>query len=275
MDMPIRLIAMDMDGTLLEEDHITVSPRNIAAIRAAHDRGVKIALASGRSWSLLTGVAGQLRCVDYALTANGASVMDVATGERFFSRPMPNVQALVIAGLLQDRGIPFEIYCGGKNYALAADRALIHRYNLPIYADYFETVTTFVDDLAQGLAGRDVEKFNCFYVPPEIREETVAAIRCTGPVEVANAYGLNLEFAAGAVSKGEGLKALCARLGLEAGEIMAFGDAGNDLEMLSFAGWSFAMENGSGEAKAHAKYLAPANTDDGVGKVIEKYLLEL
>ena len=76
------------------------------------------------------------------------------------------------------------------------------------------------------------------------------------------------------MSKGAALQALCAKLDLGPGEVMAFGDAGNDLEMLSWAGWSFAMENGTDEAKAAARYLAPANVDAGVGRMVEKYVLE-
>jgi len=71
----------------------------------------------------------------------------------------------------------------------------------------------------------------------------------------------------------EGLRALGAHLGLVPEQVMAFGDAGNDLEMLDFAGWSFAMANGSDEAKAHARYPAPANTEAGVGQMVEKYVL--
>lgn len=272
--MDIKLIALDMDGTLLDDDHVTVPRRNVEALRSAHDRGVKIALASGRSWSLLAGAVEQLECVDYGLCANGALVLDGATGETLYSRAMPNRQALAIIGILQAHKIPFEVYCQGKNYVRLADKALVRHNNPPSYVDFFEQVTTYPADLAVALAGREVEKFNCFAVPVDKRESIEAAVRATGPVEVANAFGLNMEFALGGVTKGSGLGALCARLGLEAGQVMAFGDAGNDLEMLAFAGWSFAMANGSETAKACARYLAPANIEAGVGQMVEKYVLE-
>lgn len=271
--MDIRLIALDLDGTLLDHDHVTVPRRNIDALRSAHDRGVKIALASGRSWSLLAGAVEQLGCVDYGLCANGALVLEGATGRVLHSHAMPNAQALAIIDILQAEGIPFEVYCQGKNYVRLADKDLVRRHNLPSYADFFEQVTTYPVDLAQALAGREVEKFNCFTVPSDKREAIEAAVRATGPVEVANAFGLNMEFGLGGVTKGEGLQALCAHLGLGPEQVMAFGDAGNDLEMLTFAGWSFAMANGSAEAKARAKYPAPANTEAGVGQMVEKYVL--
>ncbi len=272
--MAIKLIALDLDGTLLDNDHVTVPRRNVEALCAAHNKGVKIALASGRSWSLLAGAVEQLGCVDYGLCANGALVLDGETGAVLHSRAMPNSQALAIIDILQSEGIPFEVYCQGKNYVRLADKDLVRHNNPSTYVAFFEQVTTYPQDLAVALAGREVEKFNCFSVPEDKRERIETAVRSIGPVEVANSFGLNLEFGLGGVTKGEGLQALCAHLGLAPEEVMAFGDAGNDLEMLSFAGWSFAMANGSEAAKACAKYLAPANGEAGVGQMVEKYVLE-
>lgn len=272
--MSIKLIAMDMDGTLLADDHVTVPARNIAALRAARDRGAKLAIASGRSWSLLAGAVEQLGGLDYALTANGAAVWDVAAGETVYRHLMPNAQAAAIIAILHREGIPFEVYCDGQNYVRAADRLLVRRHNMAGYSEFFEAHTRFADDLIAVLAGRDVEKFNLFYVPPEKRPALEAAVRATGAVELANSFGDNLEFAVGGASKGRALRALAHHLGLTAEAVMAFGDAGNDLEMLSWAGWSFAMENGTAEAKAAARYQAPANMEAGVGQMVEKYILE-
>lgn len=272
--MDIRLIALDLDGTLLDDDHVTIPRRNVDALRTAHDRGVKIALASGRSWSLLAGAVEQLGCVDYGLCANGALVLEGATGRVLHSHAMPNAQALAIIDILQAEGIPFEVYCQGKNYVRLADKVQVRHNNPPSYVEFFEQVTTYPADLAQALAGREVEKFNCFAVPPAKRGGIEAAVRATGPVEVVSSFGLNMEFAMGGATKGEGLRALCAHLGLVPEQVMAFGDAGNDLEMLDFAGWSFAMANGTAEAKAHARHLAPANSEAGVGQMVEKYVLD-
>ena len=77
----IRLICLDMDGTLLDDDHATVPARNIRALRAASEQGAAVAIASGRGWSLLREVADQVEVVRYAVLSNGAAVLDVATGE--------------------------------------------------------------------------------------------------------------------------------------------------------------------------------------------------
>lgn len=271
--MSIKLIAVDMDGTLLDDDHVTIPEKNITVLRAARDRGVKVALASGRTWSLLTGAAEQLGGLDYALMSNGGAVREIATGRSVYENAMANAQALSIIALLHQEGIPFEVYCQGQNYVRAADKLLVRRYNMEGYSDFFEAHTVYPPDLETALAGRDVEKFNLFYVPREKRSMLEAAVRRTGPVALANSFGENLEFGVGGANKGVALQALCAYLGLSPEEVMAFGDAGNDLEMLTWAGWSFAMANGTPQAKAAARYEAPANTEGGVGQMVEKYVL--
>ena len=80
----IRLICLDMDGTLLDDDHATVPARNVRALRAAAARGAAVAIASGRAWSLLREAADQVGAVRYAVQSNGAAVLDVETGEGLY-----------------------------------------------------------------------------------------------------------------------------------------------------------------------------------------------
>ena len=90
---------------------------------------------------------------------------------------------------------------------------------------------------------------------------------------VTTSFGENMELTAPGVNKGSAVQALCARLGLGPDQVMAFGDAGNDLELLGWAGWSFAMGNASDEAKAVAHYTTGTNREGGVGMAVEQYLL--
>ena len=83
-----------------------------------------------------------------------------------------------------------------------------------------------------------------------------------------------MELTAPGVNKGSAVQALCARLGLAPEQVMAFGDAGNDLELLRWAGWSFAMGNASDEAKAAARYVTGSNTEAGVAMAVERYFLD-
>ena len=273
--MTIKLIVTDMDGTLLDEDHATVPRRNIAALRQARERGVKLALASGRTWSILRDAAEQLGGVDYAILANGASILDCATGEYIYESGFPNPQAVALIEGLVREDLPFEVYCRGQNYLRTTDVGRLKDALLsPRFAEvYLKQGVVLTPDLAAALAGRSMEKINLFYAPPERREALREMALKTGPVEVSNALEGNMEFNYGGVSKGVALAALAARLGFAPGEVMAFGDAGNDLTMLRWAGWSFAMANATEAAKAAAKRQTASNREAGVGQAVEKYIL--
>ena len=265
----IRLICLDMDGTLLDDDHATVPPRNVAALRAAAERGAAVTIASGRAWSLLRAVDAQIGVTRYAVLSNGAAVLDVTTGEWLYRRPMdPNARRTILT-LLLDWGLPFEVYCEGENY-IQADRTeqVVGSALSPEFAQVLRSVSHFPEDLNAALEGKAVEKIHIFHVPPERRQELLDVVEACGPLAVTTSFGENMELTAPGVNKGSAVQALCARLGLEPNQVMAFGDAGNDLELLGWAGWSFAMGNASDEAKAVAHYTTGTNREGGVGMAV-------
>ena len=270
----IRLICLDMDGTLLDDDHATVPPRNVAALRAAAERGAAVTIASGRAWSLLRAVDAQIGVTRYAVLSNGAAVLDVATGEWIYRRPMDPAARRTILTLLLDWGLPFEVYCEGENY-IQADRTeqVVGNALSPEFAQVLRTCSHFPEDLNAALEGKAVEKIHIFRVPPERRQELLDVVEDCGPLAVTTSFGENMELTAPGVNKGSAVQALCARLGLGPDQVMAFGDAGNDLELLGWAGWSFAMGNASDEAKAVAHYTTGTNREGGVGMAVEQYLL--
>ncbi len=270
----IRLICLDMDGTLLDDDHATVPPRNVAALRAASERGAAVTIASGRAWSLLQGVNAQLGVTRYAVLSNGAAVLDVKTGEWLYRRPLDPDARRTILTLLLDWGLPFEVYCEGENY-IQRDRAeqVIGSALSPEFAQVLRTCSHFPEDLNAALEGKDVEKIHIFRMPPERRQALLDAAEVWGPLAVTTSFGENMELTAPGVNKGTAVQALCARLGLGPEQVMAFGDAGNDLELLRWSGWSFAMGNASAEAKAAARHLTGTNREGGVGMAVEQYLL--
>lgn len=271
----IRLICLDMDGTLLDDDHATVPPRNVAALRAASERGAAVAIASGRAWALLQGVHAQIGVTRYAVLSNGAAVLDIASGEWIYRRPMDPSARRTILTLLLDWGLPFEVYCEGENY-IQHDRTeqVVSSALSPEFSQVLRTCSHFPEDLNAALEGKDVEKIHIFHVPPERRQELLDAVAACGPLAVTTSFGENMELTAPGVNKGSAVQALCARLGLAPEQVMAFGDAGNDLELLRWAGWSFAMGNASDEAKAAARYVTGSNTEAGVAMAVERYFLD-
>jgi len=274
--LDIKLIALDMDGTLLDTDHATIPRRNLDALRKAAAGGVKIAIASGRSWSLIRETARALGPVRYGITANGAYTIDAATGEAMAEFPMDRDQCAQVIQILRRHGLPYELYFGAENYVQHSDLAGSENFILSkAFQDVFMRNATWVDDMLEPLKTKNPEKFDVFYVPPERRAQVLADLAAAGPMGYAGALETNLELTAAGVNKGAALTALAARLGLDREEVMAFGDADNDLEMLSWAGWSFAMGNGVPAAKEAARFVTGTNHEGGVGMAVEKYVLGL
>lgn len=274
MNRDIRLIALDMDGTLLDADHHTIPQRNIDALRAAADRGVHIAIASGRSWSLLREHAQVLGCVDMAITANGAYALDTRRGETLASFPMDAQQCVEIIHILRRWGLSYELYIGADNYM---DQGELEKASglgfSPLFMEMFRRNTTLVPDVAPVAAQGQPGKFDIFYVPPAPRSQVTEELAATGPLVFTSPLGDNMELNAPGVHKGRALAAMAKKLGLGPGQVMAFGDADNDVEMLEYAHWSFAMGNAAPAAKAAARFQTGSNYAAGVGQAVEEYVL--
>jgi len=270
----IRLICLDMDGTLLDDDHATVPQRNITALRAAAERGAAAVISSGRAWDLLREVDAQLGVTKYAVLSNGAAVLDVASGEWLYRNCLSDQTRIPLIALLLEWGLPFEVYCQGKNYIQQDRRELVlASAATPQFRQILANYSQFPAYLNDALPAGTVEKIHVFYVPPERRQELVERALGWGPLSVATSFQNNMEFTAPGVNKGTAVQALCTRLDLGPEQVMAFGDAGNDLELLRWAKWSFAMANATEEAKQAARYVTGSNREAGVGMAVEQYLL--
>ena len=270
----IRLICLDMDGTLLDADHATVPLRNVAALRAAAERGVAVAIASGRAWCLLQEVHEQLGVTRYAVLANGATVLDVPSGEWLYENCVPEESRIKLIDLLLDWGLPVEVYSRGKNYIQMNQKEQVLQYAFsPRFRRILESSSLFPENLNEAIQAGTVEKIHVFHVPPERREELKRQALAWGPLSITNSFQDNMEFTASGVNKGAAVQALCTKLGIGPEQVMAFGDAGNDLEMLRWAKWSFAMANATEEAKKTARYVTGTNHEAGVGMAVEQYLL--
>ena len=173
------------------------------------------------------------------------------------------------------RGLPFEVYCQGKNYIQADRKAeVLSRAFTPQFRRILAEYSQFPEHMNEALPAGTVEKIHVFYVPPERRRELEETALGWGPLSITSSFQNNMEFTAPGVNKGTAVQALCRKLGLGPEQVMAFGDAGNDLELLSWAGWSFAMANASEPAKRAARYLTASNGEAGVAQGVERYFLE-
>lgn len=272
--MAIKLIATDLDGTLMSPDHITVTPRTVSALKRAHDNGVKIAIATGRPMCIIGGVVEQVSFVDYIIHSNGACVFDRNKNKNVYENLIPFSQAKELIEYFLDYEVYFDVsYHGESHYQQG-----IEKY----FMDTSEFPREFIDEVSQSmiahssltdfLNGNGVEKITLYTVKDENEQEFRQKLLSYG-FSVASSFKGNLEATAPSASKGTAVAGLCSELGLTADNAMTFGDAGNDCTMLEFAKYSFAMGNATDECKKSARYIAESNAQDGLARAVEQYVL--
>lgn len=272
--MAIKIIATDLDGTLMSPDHMTVSKRTKDALFKAHEKGVKIAIATGRTLSVVHSVTDQIPFVDYVIYSNGAVVYDRKKDCNIYTNFISNDVSVKIVKFLNKYPAYFDVFNDGGQHVQKGKDGFFKNNGLPqsFLEDYFKS-TVEHDDIEEYVKNEELEKINLFYFKGEHHKEiadflfSIDEIECTSPI-----LG-DIEMTAKNVNKGDALDGLCQKLGITSDEVMAFGDADNDIDMLKFAKFGFAMQNASDECKQDAKFIAPSNADDGVAVEVEKYVL--
>ncbi len=265
--MRIRCIAVDLDGTLLNSSH-RVGTRSAAALRAASRVGILVVPATGKAPSSLRGVLPSLGLNGPAICLQGALV--TAEGGRLISQtPLPSEVADRTAVWAQRRSKTLVAYCG--DHVLAAECNSLTDLMIP----YQDPVPQAVGSLPGALASRSVHKLMFIDEPaliPEIRR--TLSIELDGWAKLVQSLPNMLEILPLGVSKGSALRTLLEPLGIDAGSLMAIGDAENDLEMMKLAGLPVAMGNASEEVKSAADWVVASNDCDGVGEAVERALAQ-
>ncbi len=271
--MAVKLIVCDLDGTLMSTDHTTVTPRTIRALRSAHERGIKTAIATGRCLALTDGVTQQLEFIDYVITGNGAAAYDRAAKKNICTDSIQNETAKKVIEYFLDKEVFFEVYVNGRSqYQLGTEKYFCNEGFPEGFIDEVQSVMDGHGDLLEYLGDRDIEKITLY----SVKDSDYCAYKSKMleyGLNAVTSFPGNLEATAQGASKGTALKMLCEKLKIDRSQVMSFGDAENDCSMLEYAGLSFAMENGSDACKASAKYITESNADDGVARAVEKYAL--
>ncbi len=272
--MSIRLIALDLDGTVLN-DQKELTPRTAAALTAAARRGVLIVPATGRT---ATGIPAELLAlpgVRYAITANGARVLDLADGSSLCEAYIPRATALAAYDRLMQYDCLVDIFQDGQGYTTAANFARLPDYAPANLLGYIGSTRQKLEDMRAFVASQDrgIEKFTMFFRDDGARSRAWAEMEQMGLAAVSS-LPKNMELNAPGVNKGKGLQMLAEALGLPAASLMACGDGGNDLEMVRAAGLGVAMANAFDEVKAAARFVTRSNNEDGVAYAVEKFVLE-
>ena len=269
----IQLIALDLDGTLMSPDHITVSAANRAALKAAHNAGVAIAVATGRTLSILSDVCEQVPEIDYILYSNGAGVAARKDGRVLFENALSPQRGMQLLDDFDRLPVFFELYAGGVSYAQADKEKFFPADVFPqAFVDEALKGMVTVDSLRETLRDQTLEKFTVYTTDPALYRTIWQTLAAQDDLAVTSSFPISIDVTKAGADKGAALRALCGLLNIPAEACMAFGDAENDCPMLTYAGVGVAMANGSEICRKAADFVTKSNAADGVAYAIRRFL---
>lgn len=265
-----RLIATDLDGTLLRRDK-TVSPRTAAALAAAHAAGIEVIFVTGRPARWMDVVSEVVPGQGAAICGNGAAVVDLRRGNTVVeTRPLPTAAGLAIVDRLR-RAAP------GVTFAVerAVGVSLEPGYPpLPPEDRTPDEVAAAEKLLSREEPDDPVLKLLAHH--PSLDPDQFLALARDAAGEhgefTRSSPTALLEISGSGVSKASTLARRCARHGIAPSEVVAFGDMPNDLQMLAWAGTAYAMANAHPDVLAATPHHTASNEEDGVALVIERLL---
>ncbi|MFE9448714.1 HAD-IIB family hydrolase [Streptomyces sp. NPDC006739] len=273
--LPPRLIATDLDGTLLRDDK-SVSPRTVAALAAAEEAGIEVFFVTGRPARWMGVVSDHVHGHGLAICGNGAAVVDLHGGpgaHRFVKiRELARENALDAVRLLREAA-PGTVFAVEQTYGFhqEPDYPKLHM-EIP------DNLLPAEKLLAAGGPGADEPVLKILAYHPDLDPDAFLTLARLAVAERANVTRSSpsalLELSGPGVSKASTLALCCAERGISHEEVVAFGDMPNDVEMLTWAGQSYAMGNAHPDVIAAASGRTVANNDDGVAVVIERMLAQ-
>jgi Cof subfamily protein (haloacid dehalogenase superfamily) len=268
----VRLIATDLDGTLLRDD-LTVSARTRKALDAARDAGVHVVPVTARQPHGLREIAEEAGFAEWALCSNGALGIHLATERVLFDSAVTiDAQRALVAAL--DAAVPGVVYAsvrdGGTTFVAQVEYAAMADFD-----DHKLDPRSMRSARVAEVLAEPSLKFIARHPDVSPAELLVLLRELAVPgVEITHSGAPFLEIQAEGVTKASGLALLCSELGVDRGDVLAFGDAPNDVEMLAWAGRGVAMAHAVPEARAVADDITTSNEDDGVAHVIEALLVD-
>lgn len=258
-----RLVASDLDGTVVRSDG-TVSSRTRRAMASVEAAGATFVMVTGRPVRWMGRIAEETGHRGLAVCANGALLYDLHTEQVVQSWLLSTSAAREVATSLR-RALP--------GIAFAVERLHLGFAHEPEYRPRWDSTDPLMQGPVEQLLSEDVVKLLARH--SELgSDELLAAARAAVPegaeLTHSSSDGL-LEISAAGVSKASGLATVCAELGVDASEVVAFGDMPNDLPMLAWAGLGVAVANAHPEVLAAADEVTASNDDDGVAEVLTRW----
>ncbi|MDI3500396.1 MAG: hypothetical protein PWP22_167 [Thermoanaerobacter sp.] len=273
--MQYKLIAIDMDDTLLRHDK-TISKENIEALHKAREKGVYVVISTGRVYASAYAYADMIGFRTYIIASNGALIRD------------PDNNTIYENILNYDSMVEIVKVCQKYNtyFQLISEKTVFSpeiTNKFQRYAEWNELFKTElkvdVQEVKEPLKELDklkssILKIIVFNDDVEVLKSIREELSKNTSIQITSSYMDNIEIVNKGVSKGRALKILGGYLGIEREEMIAIGDSENDIEMIKFAGLGVAVENAIDEVKKVADFITKSNMEDGVKYVIDKFILQ-
>lgn len=266
--MDIRMIVLDLDGTLLTSQN-TLSERSIRAVSACISRGITVTVATGRIFHSVLPFAGKLKLTEALITANGAEIRAPGDKEAVYYQPIEGDLARDVLAFFRDKGWYIQCYQDGRLFVDKVDER----------AESYGRLT-FLDPepLGDDLYTMDAEPVKLLSIASGaeeavfIRETVQKHFGDTLYAAVSNR--LFVDMAHPGVSKARGLEILMKKEGVTALQTMVVGDSENDLPLFERAGFSVAMGNARGDIREKADAVTLSSDEDGAALALERFVLK-
>ena len=271
----IKLIAADLDGTLLDSEK-KLSEKNLKALEQAAAEGIEFVPATGRFFSGMPECIRALPFINYAITVNGASVFDIKNGKTVCASEIPWEKALEIFAEFDKYDAIYDCYMDNWGWMTESFYNKADRYAANIHSlKMIRELRTPVKDLKTHISNtkHGIQKVQLFFKDLELRSRAMNELKARFPdMEVTTSIVNNIEINSKEATKGNALKLLAEFIGVDVSKTVAFGDDFNDISMLRTAGIGFAMANAAPEVRSAADRIAAGCDESGVGKAIEELL---
>ncbi|MDO4938548.1 MAG: Cof-type HAD-IIB family hydrolase [Lachnospiraceae bacterium] len=272
----IKLIAFDLDGTLLTTDK-KITPRTYDALKNAAGQGVHIVPATGRFLRTVPQEIKDMDFVDCIISINGAYVIDMKTGEEIYRSEIPVNEAIDIMSFFDTMPVAYDCYMNNDSFINQKMMDEIESYvDDRFYLDLVWKHRKGVPELKEHIraSGHDIQKIMAYTKDMEIKRYLMDNLESMFPgLKVTSSIKNNVEINASGADKGKALEAVAQYFHIDISETMGFGDSYNDIPLLRAAGTGVCMGNGNDVTKSSADIIAPSNDDDGVAQIIEEMVL--
>lgn len=278
--MKYKLVCIDMDGTLLNSKK-TVSEANKNAIKKAHELGVNIVITTGRVYENAASYSNLIGVKSPVIASNGAIIKDKDSDNVIYKKSLENENINQIINLCNKHKIKpnFNTYnsfiCGSRFVYMLVSRFFLKSMSSTndgrLKMEYVKDNYKLIKKSEQNYD--DIIKCEIIHMSSKKISALKKELHELKDIEVVSSSKYNIEITAKSVSKGKAVEALANYYKIRREEIITIGDSENDLSMIEYGGLGVAMGNAREEIKRRADYITDTNDNDGVAKVINKFIL--